>query len=509
MYTVWFPLWSSIVLFYGQVDESSPSGVAALVAALTRALSNKRRRVVLIETEEQLAEMLLHKAHALVDPTPAPAPTAMKLPPDAQLDESMDGPTRGVLTKEGGDINHDRGVLDSNHEAQGPREHNSIEARRDQSSLTPAAVNSPTPSLTTAPLSVDVGVGGCGGRVKAEPVVVPLFLLSSVTGQGLDLLRFFFFHLPPSGAWDKQRDESAMLRFIGSFDVSKATTDPVTAGPGTSPEGAIGPRGSGSGPGSTGIAPNRARLLKSASTPNMIDRSLASGFSDMSPPTSPPQVDGGVGAVGSISSAGETAGGIVLGDVIYLALVERGNVECGEALLLGPTRFGTFEAVRVRSLRVNNVPVRSAVAGQCVTLSLVTSPELVPPQGTKETESPDETAAPAQGPLIVPTSKASIATATPTDGHDVTPTKAKVPISRSMSSLTSDTLSTSKAPGHVSGSPDMAASRRRPTAGLVLLGCPSDAEARPPPRAHWEFDAEVLVLNHPSKIRPNYEPVRH
>ncbi len=30
-----------------------------------------------------------------------------------------------------------------------------------------------------------------------------------------------------------------------------------------------------------------------------------------------------------------------------------------------------------------------------------------------------------------------------------------------------------------------------------------------PPRGHWEFEAEVLVLHHPTKFRVNYEPFVH
>jgi GTPase len=51
-------------------------------------------------------------------------------------------------------------------------------------------------------------------------------------------------------------------------------------------------------------------------------------------------------------------------------------------------------------------------------------------------------------------------------------------------------------------------SRRRSSAtGLVLLSPPVPGAS--PVQAHWEFEAEVLVLNHPSKIRVNYEPVVH
>lgn len=68
-------------------------------------------------------------------------------------------------------------------------------------------------------------------------------------------------------------------------------------------------------------------------------------------------------------------------------------------------------------------------------------------------------------------------------------------------------------PAHVSAAPaasDASSStgRSRSSAtGLVLLSPPALGAA--PAQAHWEFEAEVLVLNHPSKIRVNYEPVVH
>lgn len=49
-----------------------------------------------------------------------------------------------------------------------------------------------------------------------------------------------------------------------------------------------------------------------------------------------------------------------------------------------------------------------------------------------------------------------------------------------------------------------ASERKRGTAGMVLVNPTAIA-----PRACWEFTASIVVLNHPSKIRVNYEPVVH
>lgn len=62
-------------------------------------------------------------------------------------------------------------------------------------------------------------------------------------------------------------------------------------------------------------------------------------------------------------------------------------------------------------------------------------------------------------------------------------------------------------------SPVQSGQRRSTATGLVLLSPPAveqgNPEAAAPALSHWEFEAELLVLNHPSKIRVNYEPVVH
>lgn len=51
--------------------------------------------------------------------------------------------------------------------------------------------------------------------------------------------------------------------------------------------------------------------------------------------------------------------------------------------------------------------------------------------------------------------------------------------------------------------------RRSSAAGLVLLSADAVSSGSVTPQAHWEFEAELLVLNHPAQIRANYEPVVH
>jgi len=115
--------------------------------------------------------------------------------------------------------------------------------------------------------------------------------------------------------------------------------------------------------------------------------------------------------------------------------------------------------VTVSSLRLNNVPVCTASAGQTVTFKL--------------SEGPGST------------------------------------------TITSDSAFAEHASGiaalGTSGRWQPAGRKRSSAAGLVLLGtnASSTNSTATVPQAHWEFEAELLVLNHPSKIRANYEPVVH
>ena len=124
--------------------------------------------------------------------------------------------------------------------------------------------------------------------------------------------------------------------------------------------------------------------------------------------------------------------------------------------------------VTVSSLRLNNVPVCIASAGQTVTFKLSEGP-------------PVTTAASGSASLFAENEKGI--------------------------AILSN-----------SGRWQPAGRKRSSAAGLVLLGNATSSTTNittntvtstAGPQAHWEFEAELLVLNHPSKIRANYEPVVH
>jgi hypothetical protein len=140
----------------------------------------------------------------------------------------------------------------------------------------------------------------------------------------------------------------------------------------------------------------------------------------------------------------------------------------------------------VSSLRLSNVPVRCASAGQTVTFKLAEclSASAVESSGAYAADA-------ATGPG---TSNGSGIASLPHLGS-----------CRRRSSAT----------GLVLLSPPVEHSVTADTAGVPapVLTAPSIITApvvvQRHPLAHWEFEAELLVLNHPAKIRVNYEPVVH
>lgn len=150
---------------------------------------------------------------------------------------------------------------------------------------------------------------------------------------------------------------------------------------------------------------------------------------------------------------------------------------------------GSLSQVVVTSLRLSNVPVRCASAGQTVTFKLA----------ERSTN---------QSPVIsaeVPTTGAAGLTLPPHLG-----------IGRRRSSATGLVLLSPPGAGAHGTVGDPASDAAVPSssvrAGLEPAPAPMAAPVIPPtmqPLAHWEFEAELLVLNHPAKIRVNYEPVVH
>ena len=163
--------------------------------------------------------------------------------------------------------------------------------------------------------------------------------------------------------------------------------------------------------------------------------------------------------------------------VIVLGMVKSGVVTVGDVLLYGPDKAGTFVSVIVNSVQINRVPVRAASAGQCATLLL---------RRRKDPDSLDDDTLNFSGALSA-TGSTDALTALESDGST---TEGVYGQPREDDEWTEDDNSVVN---------EIWAKR----VGLVLLS-PLTA-----PRACWGFQAEVFVLNHPSTIRINYEPVVH
>lgn len=173
------------------------------------------------------------------------------------------------------------------------------------------------------------------------------------------------------------------------------------------------------------------------------------------------------GSRSTTTSSGQSRTKVLIGSI------EAGTLNVGESMLFGPTCTGDFVSVAVSSLRLNNVPVRSASAGQTVTFKLTARP-----------------AAASAGEDCAAKSAESDARKSVSEGRRRTAATGLVLLSASSSSSSSAPTSSA---GDVTNSD-----------GAQATGSSSGTA-----RAYWEFEAELLVLNHPSKIRVNYEPVVH
>ena len=187
---------------------------------------------------------------------------------------------------------------------------------------------------------------------------------------------------------------------------------------------------------------------------------------------------------------------------ILIAFVQKGQLQCGQTLLIGPvSQSGRFDSVRVASIRLNNVPIRFAVAGQTVTLTLTSGLEV--PRAPMESESEGDPCS---------TSETSLSKRSSVDGLNESAlrgvafldkgtsngAKGSAPLSSPLSTSSLDALNPAGSGG----------GRRLSVKGLVLLS----AEAGLSASAHYLFEAELRILSTGERrtvINVNYEPVVH
>lgn len=194
-------------------------------------------------------------------------------------------------------------------------------------------------------------------------------------------------------------------------------------------------------------------------------------------------VKSGKGGSSDSDAPGGGCGGCLDVTVVLSGQVLLGVLSLGDDLLVGPVGpEGAFVPVVVASLRVNNVAVKRALAGQCVTMVVAETGGSGSGSAFAACKSPRSAAS-------LSSSKTPSRSASPEDevkrDSNVSPPKA------SPAAVTSPSTPPSP-PATVLGLP-----------GQVLVSASAQ------PAAHWEFDAEIIIINHPGKVRVSYEPVVH
>jgi GTPase len=318
-----------------------------------------------------------------------------------------------------------------------------------------------------------------------DRLMVPVFLISNVTGVGLPLLKSLLYQLPDLNkqivstnddeTTDMQRQGGNYIRIIGSIgrtgkdendddmgyddygeelmvepvDISLTTDNQLS----TIEQELVGIAETEDGD----IAFEDNHL----STSDRLDidsykQSLAelSLFVDLNCQTSVP----------SLSRKGRTetvtnASKILIGKVI------SGKLQLMDELYFGPTNQGLFIPVQIASIRINNVPVRYATAGQTATFRVIRIQNRLFSDFN---------------PLII--------------GNKNSFDKSSECISSSPSSTPSLESIDSRV---------ISRKKRCNASGLVLMSSYLQ------PYACSEFEAEMMIMNHPSKIKVNYEPVIH
>jgi GTP-binding protein 1 len=161
---------------------------------------------------------------------------------------------------------------------------------------------------------------------------VPVFRLSSVTGDGVDLLRHYLNLVPPRLHWSSQEDLPAEVLIDDTFHVT----------------------GVGTVVGGTVVSGNVycSHELIPAGTKAVTQRSPASLVGS---PLSPSL------AASSSESASESS---------LSSVVPKKTAAAGGPMLLGPDGNGKFREVHVRSIHARRTPVRSVRAGQSAGFAL-------------------------------------------------------------------------------------------------------------------------------------------
>jgi len=159
--------------------------------------------------------------------------------------------------------------------------------------------------------------------VNQSKPVIPIFFTSSVTGQGLDLLHSYMFQLPLCNKKVVNNNTIVEARVIDSFSL-------------------------------VNITPNTSL--------NTIDDTTITSLTDSNPSISSDNY--------KIISNIKVVDNLIHNEIALLVIVKKGFLSLRQYVLIGPCSRGLYYPVKVHSLRVNDIPVRNVLTGQCATIIL-------------------------------------------------------------------------------------------------------------------------------------------
>ena len=188
-------------------------------------------------------------------------------------------------------------------------------------------------------------------------------------------------------------------------------------------------------------------------------------------------------------------GDLMSREYIVLGFVESGTVCIGQRLMLGPTPSGEFVPIETRSIYVNKVPVNQAIADQNITIGIKFdrdfNDEFI--ASGEYTSQPKDVYNPNSSTDRGKFEDSTYATPTATT-HDCTISRISPSPEEGTSSYVRHLLGRKRGSGLVALTDNMNC--------VHSIFCVTQG-------ACFEFDAEIMILNHPSFVGVDYEPVVH
>lgn len=309
---------------------------------------------------------------------------------------------------------------------------------------------------------------------------VPIFLVSTVTGMGLTLLKKFLFKMPWRNAyWEKLKSSDVVeVKIFDKYEtyVCERKDESVT-------EDQLKPQGRRPRPGSLELF-------------NMTDEDDEENDDNNDAyVASKSDADG---LLSCVTMGLCKAGNKFNSSCVLTGSVASGTLTVGSKLFFGPNLQGKFLEVTIKSIYLNKIPVSSAGAGQCIGIEIVASDTM---QSLSSAVDDNNNSLPIESKttqeLLNFSSLKYSANSSNSISSSLSLEGMATPVKTAELDSTETTSSPSPTVDFVSGSKQ----------GQFLLGNLSLPEYQP--MSYWEFDSEVLVLQHPTGLKLNCELVIH